>query len=409
MTQAWVCRDCGRNWSLSPNANQPNCICGGRLVARTIDARRKRTKPIAYGVGSILRRMLGCGCKSIPFEQWNEAGRDWCRDHREEIAQRIADTPKARTGYRAALVFVDDAIIESSKYLDRVALVTVHFNPLRYRRLRDTYYEWLPTLGPIAERLTCYELVFDDDDPEIDGAVVIRGTRAKNLMWQKEAMVNYALRQQPPHIRYFGWVDHDLIFTNPHWLEEAVAKIDAGAAAVQCFGRVSFRGASGEHLRHSPGAVSQSINHGRRNGSPGGVWLADRRLLEEIGGLVENNIVGGGDQALYSAAIGDSGDYYLRRHINPFRANNAAWIDNASRAFAGRTVDYVQGTVRHLWHGDRKHRRYLERDTILRRHRFDPDHDIQRGPLGILEWATHKPDLHRDVREYFEERREDEG
>lgn len=108
----------------SPYRQEPIACLLSQRPAEAVT--RPSTPPEHRGVGSVLRKMLGCGCGEIPFRQWDQVGVAWCRDHREEIAQRIADTPKARTSYRAAMLFVDDAI---AKVDPQPAVLAQHGTP----------------------------------------------------------------------------------------------------------------------------------------------------------------------------------------------------------------------------------------------------------------------------------------
>lgn len=292
--------------------------------------------------------------------------------------------------------------------IGEVSLVTFHFNPLRYHRLRDTYYQWLPTLGPLADSLRCYELVFDDDEPEIDGSIVIRGTRDKHWMWQKEALINRALRDSED-ANYFGWLDHDMVFSDPNWLARACDKIDAGAFAVQPFDLINYTDEHGKYKNSVPGRVSQVRVHGNQRGNPGGAWIADRSTMTAIGGLIDDNIVGGGDQPWIAVALGNKGTEYLDRHAGSdvFCESNRRWIDHAREVIGNRECSYLEQTVSHIYHGPMHKRQYLTRDTILANHAFDPATDITRNADGILEWSSEKPGLHEDVRKFFEGRDED--
>lgn len=51
------------------------------------------------GVGTILKEMVGCGCRSIDWRQWDSRGVAWCRDHAAEIAAALVAEP--RTGLTA--------------------------------------------------------------------------------------------------------------------------------------------------------------------------------------------------------------------------------------------------------------------------------------------------------------------
>ena len=161
-----------------------------------------------------------------------------------------------------------------------MSLVTFHFNPMRYHRLRETYYEWLPTLGPLVESLRCYELVFDDDAREIEGSIVIRGERTKHFLWQKEAITNIALRETSPNVRYFGWLDHDIVICDSEWMPKSVAMIDAGNPAVQLVGRLSYLDRDRRVTSTATSGMRNLTATGSTRGNPGGAWIADRTFMD---------------------------------------------------------------------------------------------------------------------------------
>jgi hypothetical protein len=283
---------------------------------------------------------------------------------------------------------------------NEVSIVTFHYNPSRFRRLRETYYEWLPSLGPLAKSLQCYELVLDDDEPEIEGSIVIRGTRAKNTLWQKEAIVNLALRETPAHIKYFAWIDHDIVLSNNAWLADAVAKIDSGAVAVQLFSTVVRMNLDRTEILRKPSAMVSP------QGSPGGMWIADRAYMDRIGGLNTDNILGGGDQTFFDAMVGQPGRH-LKEYSEATQNSLRRWIEFASSERRGRKADYIQSDGYHLWHGEHKNRQYGTRNKLLIDNAFDPATDIRVGENGLLEWASDKPELHAGVARFFANRRED--
>ena len=70
-------------------------------------------------------------------------------------------------------------------------------------------------------------------------------------------------------------------------------------------------------------------------------------------------------------------------------------------------VDYVPGTIRHLWHGDRNDRQYVSRDAILCDFDVDPTRDLMIAENGLLAWTSAAPaGLRRAVNDYFAARRE---
>ncbi|WP_144057447.1 glycosyltransferase family 2 protein [Novipirellula maiorica] len=291
------------------------------------------------------------------------------------MANPPAPSPKRRTTEPAKpagdrpVVFPISAA--PSRLISQVTLATIHYNPCGYRRMRETYYEWLPTLGPLAQSLVCYELVFDDDRTEIEGSRVIRGTRQDNAMWQKEPLLNIALANcKTP---YFAWVDHDMVFQNPNWLSQAIKAITDKTPAVQLFSRIDYLRLDRTYHHSIPSCTS--LGRARRRCNPGGMWLAQTNWLRRVGGFPIGNIVGGGDAT------------FLSRHCDQ--------------------TSHIEGAVYHLWHGSQGHRQHGTRQSILSRHGFDASTDIRLNSDGILEWASEKPKLQAEVREFFQRRRED--
>ncbi|MEM8910814.1 MAG: hypothetical protein AAGC97_03525 [Planctomycetota bacterium] len=288
----------------------------------------------------------------------------------------------------------------------RIQLITFHYNPCRFRRLRDTYFEWLPTLGPMADRLKCYELVFDDDEPEIPGSVVIRGSREKHWLWQKEAIVNRAHSECDRNIDYFAWLDHDMVPTSPDWLNQAITQIDQGASAVQLGSAITYLDRSRCPIETMATGAANWLNHQRKRGCPGAAWIADRHFLDDIGGFNTHHIVGGGDQSFFDIVTGSPGQH-LDQYPDALAHRIRAHTQRAIAHRTNRQLAYIDQALLHLWHGDRSKRQYQSRNTILRDHNFDPTTDVRINHDGILEWSSNKPTLHAAIRRYFQRRAED--
>ena len=43
-----------------------------------------------------------------------------------------------------------------------------------------------------------------------------------SLLWQKEALLNLALKHIPGHIQYIAWIDCDVLFEDDHWITEEI-------------------------------------------------------------------------------------------------------------------------------------------------------------------------------------------
>jgi hypothetical protein len=138
----------------------------------------------------------------------------------------------------------------------------------------------------------------------------------------------------------------------------------------------------------------------------GSAWAARRESLDGLG-LYDACILGAGDRAILCAAIGEfdggvSAVRMTRRHAEHYRA----WAASFADAMGGR-IGYVDGRIFHLWHGDRRDRKYGERTAALKRYGFDPFTDVSVDHEGCWRWSTPKTDMHRYVCSYFNSRRED--
>jgi hypothetical protein len=282
-----------------------------------------------------------------------------------------------------------------------VAVITTHWNPLGFKRLRATYEAWRPT---IPFDVICMELVIGDAEPEIKDSVVIRGG-PENLLWQKERMTNLAIERLPDSVKYVAWVDHDCVFEDNEWLANSIAVLDSGVDALQPYSKLHRLDQNGEIERSDEVSASWQMTQGpaRAGSMPGLVWVATRDFLRRCGGLYEGNIVGGGDAVWFTGMTGQRDDYLDR--LGPKMANNAR---NWMASFGGGRCGHVPGIARHLWHGKMKNRQYVSRDAIPRRYDYDPSKHIEVDDNGLLRFSPWAPfGLVQDVAKYFLDRKDD--
>lgn len=278
------------------------------------------------------------------------------------------------------------------------AVITTHFNPAGHARLRETWRQWDEW---IEHDYQCWELALGDAEPEIPGSVVVRGNAA-NAIWQKERLINLAIQSLPESVRYVAWVDHDLILSDPRWLETGIQMIDDGFDAVQLFERVAYLNAGGLPIQTTPGAAATLAAGGLPSYAPGGAWIASRAFLDRVAGLYDQNIVGGGD-AVFFGGITGSPISFLGRQPEGVQSDARRWMSGIGECRWG----YVRGTACHIWHGDKRHRQYISRDEILCRYGFDPAAHLRIGENGMLELSNAPAGMADEIARYFEDRRDD--
>lgn len=272
-------------------------------------------------------------------------------------------------------------------------LVTPHFNPAGFPRMVETYREWRDAIG--------YDhVVYEANDrQEIAGSVFFK-TTDRQKVFQKERLINLAIERNPG-AEVIAWVDHDIIIDSPSWLESAAEMIRSGFDAVQLFESMEDLAADWSVAGVAESGAKSLLEGRYAKQWPGGAWAASRDYLSKIRGLYGRNVVGGGDVPFFNAATGAEMPGYLDRQSPRLREAYLRWIGSAPRARWG----VLPGGAKHIWHGPRKNRGYVDRDRILAEHSYDPDRHITIGENGLLEWSSDAPaGLPGAVARYFASR-----
>jgi hypothetical protein len=262
-----------------------------------------------------------------------------------------------------------------------------------------------------------FELTTNDADilVQISGGAVL---------WQKERLLNIAIKSVPENVVNIAWLDCDVIFERKDWMHEAVQKLNE-ANVVQLFSDLTDlrpESCQSQYRALAPtghGIVS-AINKGglkqldaavesrkdiRQPFPTGMAWAARRKILEDHS-LYDVMIIGGGDRAMIHALYGQF--EVQRLHLNERRQKHyLRWARPYHREVAGK-IDNVSGRIFHLWHGSFMNRDQANRQRLLADFDFDPDLDLRIGPNGAWYWARPRPDLEDFLRKYFIRRAEDE-
>ena len=304
---------------------------------------------------------------------------------------------------------------------DDLWAITCYFNPAWYTNRYSNYKVFQERLGvPLLSTELVYGGVPQLGERDADRLIQLTG---KDVLWQKERLLNVALDALPPSCRFVVWIDCDVVFENPDWALEtrevlkrtrlvqphgrvfdlrpgtALDDIDRGAVLWEreSMARKYCRGAI------DVGATSASM---LREYSPGHAWAARRDLLDRVG-FYDPMILGSGDFIMAMAAIGRYRDIEAPYQMNQRQAEHyLAWAVRYHEEIEGN-LGVVEGTLLHLWHGDLVDRGYDVRYQGLKAYDFDPFSDVAVDENGCWRWNSDKPELHEYVRQYFARRRED--
>jgi hypothetical protein len=313
---------------------------------------------------------------------------------------------------------VQPAKVENMLPKDATWAITAYFDPLGSGKRLGNYREFRRRL---QVPLLAVELSFTGRfDLRPDDADILIQLGGGHMLWQKERLLNIALRALPDCCDVVAWLDCDGVFVHEDWAADCRRELET-SALVQPFHRIHYL----ERLdppklperwppdylhsfaaRYVHGDVKEDtfLTTGASRKSryvPGMAWVARRRLLETHG-FYDAGVIGGGDALLVAAACGRAPDKAAAFHMGPEQSSHyVAWASRFYQDVQGR-ISFVEGDVVHLWHGDLSDRRYTERFKDFHRFGFDPRHDLAQAPEGVWRWNSNKPELHNWVRGHFE-------
>lgn len=299
-------------------------------------------------------------------------------------------------------------------------VITSYFNPCGYVTKYNNFRVFQESLARQGAPLYVIELAATENaNPLPIQENLVRVTSSSKL-WHKERLLNMLIKQLPACFTKVCWVDCDVIFDNPGWLQEASEAL-THFEVVQLFdsairmprGQITYSGGGIEYRGFSAVAHTEPAEAWSgwfvRHGHTGFAWAGRRSWLERHG-LYDACMSGSGDHLMAHAFLGDIDCRCVNRIVGsdtPYRAHYDRWANSVTTALRG-SLGYVGGLVRHLWHGDVEDRRYPERDKELIDYGYDPELDLRTAPTGCLEWTERKAELHVWGHRYFHERKEDE-
>ena len=355
----------------------------------------------------------------------------------------------------------DEVIHNAKTYArcDDLYIITTYFNPYNYHIRLANYMRFIERIKATGLHLLTVECTFGKDTFELpcdDNVIQIHG---RDLMWQRERLLNIGIASLPDNVKKIAWVDAELLFTNPQWAVETSNMLDV-YPVVQPFQKVILLqpGASAGSVKdqsvigfgYQQMLDAGNVKHAsmKQHGHTGFSWAFRRDVLASRG-LYDAHIGGDGDHLMAHAMCGDFDSACVNRvftttpmdrvprlrntllmrllksvvpetvrkrimnhpklnNVNtPFHSHFLNWALGFYNNIQGR-IGAISGTALHLWHGNMARREYNERREILKSHNFDPHTDLRLGESGCWEWNSHKPELHRFIRGHFQRRREDD-
>jgi hypothetical protein len=299
--------------------------------------------------------------------------------------------------------------------------ITTYFNPAGYSNKIVHLRSFAAKVRKQGLQLLIVEAAFGDQEFILEEELADRilRIRAPDILWLKERLINLGVQSLPPDCDRVAWIDGDIFFGNSDWVSATAEKLQR-YAVVQPYSSAYWLNRSvapddelltpeNSYLTRQGTAFSERWNEGREaiGGHMGFAWAARRDVFNQCG-LYDYCIVGGGDYVAASAMYGLSAFGYLKLVCTPLqRLHVTGWMQRFHAIVRG-SVSHVDGSIFHLWHGDRDNRQYVARFKPLIDSEFDPEVDIAPSASGCWQWASNKTSLHEEVYKYFLSRQEEQ-
>jgi len=306
-------------------------------------------------------------------------------------------------------------ILGNTPIEDKLHVIAVISNPCNYKiryKLARQFFQRMEQEKDVI--LYIVELVYGDQD----FAVTTTGNkrhlqlRGETPLWHKENMINLGVKYLlPSNWKAVAWVDADVEFDNPYWATYALRVLNNGKDFVQLFTNVFDMDIDEQILNVFTGfgyQYSKKFKKGKELNywHPGFAWACNRKAYEQIGGIIEEGILGSGDNITCHSFIKQAPQRLKKGMTKEY----IDFVKDKQDKFEGLKIGYIPGTIRHFYHGKKENRNYYGREDILIRHKYDPNTFIKRDAKGlIIPSETCPKEFLKDIMDYFEERNEDEG
>ena len=102
--------------------------------------------------------------------------------------------------------------------------ITAYYNPVRYKRRLLNYRIFRANLGvPLVTMELSFDGRFELTHDDADILIQVSGGA---VLWQKERLLNVAIKSVPKIAKNIAWLDCDVIFERTDWMHEAELKLN---------------------------------------------------------------------------------------------------------------------------------------------------------------------------------------
>lgn len=274
------------------------------------------------------------------------------------------------------------------------------------------------------------------------------GLRTNDELWLKENAINIGVQHLPYNWQQVCWLDSDVFFMRPNWVGECIHKLQH-YAFLQMFSHARDLGPNyemlPEHYRHANGLsfvtawkngiittspspiieadirtirrdlhklerdfhhnkeeklkkdakrvhedasqLEMDVNYyGEKRVFPGLAWACTRKAWNDVGGLIDFAVWGGGDWHMSHALI-EKTEKMMRNDLHRGYQKLVMQWYHRCRTHVRQNVGVMEGSITHMWHGRKTERGYNAKHSLLASIGFDPARHLKRDSQGL--WQLH--------------------
>ena len=205
--------------------------------------------------------------------------------------------------------------------------------------------------------LTTVELSFNDSF-KIPDAIHIKA-EVRHIMWQKENLLNIALKSLPEDVQAVAWIDSDILFEDPDWHNkawEALQEYDV----IQLFSESHDVNKTEDiSLLHGSSYYKEPTSSHNTKLKPGYALAARKDAL--VTGFFPEAILGAGDICMMDAWCGIERASTLKHWSKDRIDSYKQWAKYTGQ----KKLRNIDGLIYHLWHGSPTAKQYTSRQRIL--------------------------------------------
>lgn len=294
-------------------------------------------------------------------------------------------------------------------------------NPLQYESRYHLYEQFESHIKGFTDNLWVVEVLTGDRCHQITSRsnpqhIQLTSTRENAVIWLKEAAWNVGASRLPSEAKYIAFLDADVHFTNPNWIEdtlnalqhfqvvqpfESLVNLTSTGSFLDTWQSLGWCHMTGKKISSQASSTSGSIF-----GHPGMGLCLKKETFSQLGQWLDHAILGAGDHHMMMGLLGRIDESYPAAISPVYKRHCLAWQERAE-THVRRSLGAVRGTITHAWHGNHRDRKYIQRWDTLLKHNYDPDVDLTYDHQGLPQLTHVGMRMHNDLIAYMSQRNED--